>query len=1095
MQTHLIYSNTKHGALVAILEKLKTNLPSNREQVVIVPDKFSLNTEKFIMEHLGLSSTTQINVTSLDRMADIYCKNLNLNYLSKFGGIMLVQKILLDNSKQLNVFKKSYKYSGFCEDLFNNIMLLKSCNVTPQGLLNSAQNLDAFSKLKISEIAFIFQTYEDYLKERFYDSANKLTILKQQMQLDNNFDKVDFYYAMFDDYTPQALSVIETLGRFAHSQTFGLLKNQRQHKWDFFNDIATQKINSLFLNENGTTISNFNEYFPLSKNTIQNYIGTKNQNVATLDSDISFWQANNAQEEIEFICKSIAYRVHNENARYKQISVAVGNLENLQAELEQCFNKYNIPYFIDVSKPLSQLMLSKFLFSIFDAIINNYQQKDILAILKSPFVECSYEEKQLFENYILANNIDNEKIFQSFTRGAEEELVLLNVIRENICKFIDYFNENMKKTQKIYDFCQIIKDFFAFLDLENKLVAFCEQINELGINTLSNQNKQCLNGIINILNELQSIFGLTEITFKHFLELLTAGCESMNVSSAPNSVDQVFIGDSNTSIFGQNDYFYFVNCVENFFPVSQNDCGLIVDSEINNLNEKILIEPTIKEINKKSIFNAYNNIFLYQKEVCFSYALNSLLKEEQKPSSFLLDIIALFSLNNGKSANFINIQNYFDSDIEKALIMNNITPYSATKNVLKFSGLNIQSLPQLLINNAILYTLDKNNLYPTVVDNVRDLNIKGNIKAMQKIIENKQTFSVSQIENYYNCPYMHFAKYILNLRQKPQGVFQAFDIGNFLHKVAEYFFNDLIKNNKKCYNDDEIAQKIEKIIEKIENNDYFSIFFKNKDQDLLLMALEKEAIRMCYAFNEQAKHSSFQVKETELSFKISLKELGSKDLNVEFFGKVDRLDEFGKYFRIVDYKTGSEKFNIANLYYGKKIQLHLYAYALQKKKKNLACGIFYSPIKDDFVKDTNDNKKQEFYKLDGILLDDPNLALAQDDTLGLDKLKSEFIPVKFKKTSLENSGEYEFDNSSSKVLSKDSFEAQLHYSLLAFTQAIKEIKDGNIEPSPFKDGTMIPCDYCPFSVACGFDEQKGNCYRELEKNLKFDEIFKELKDA
>ena len=251
---------------------------------------------------------------------------------------------------------------------------------------------------------------------------------------------------------------------------------------------------------------------------------------------------------------------------------------------------------------------------------------------------------------------------------------------------------------------------------------------------------------------------------------------------------------------------------------------------------------------------------------------------------------------------------------------------------------------------------------------------------------------------------------------------------------------------------------------------------------------------MCYAFNEQAKHSSFQTAETELSFNISLKELGNNELNIEFYGKVDRLDEFGKHFRIVDYKTGAEKFNTYNLYYGKKIQLHLYAYALQKKRNQLACGVFYSPIKDDYVKEVNETVKQDFYKFDGVLIDDPNLALAQDDTLCLEKLKSDFIPVKFLKSPLEKYGEYQFD-SNSKVVTKEEFQSQLHYALLVFSQAIQEIKEGNIEPSPFKDGTMLPCDYCPFSVACGYDEQKGNSCREFNKKLKFDEIFKELNDA
>ena len=199
MKTNLIYSNSKHGAFIAIMEELKKNLSSHREQIVIVPDKFSLNAEKYIMEYLGLESTTFINVSSLDRMADNYCKSLNLEYLSKFGGIMLVQKILVDNLSKLNVFKKSYRYSDFSENLFNNIMLLKSCNVSYQDLMNKVEQLEDFSRFKMQEIAFIYEEYENSLKERFYDSANKLTILKNNL-ISNSYQNTDFYYAIGGDF-------------------------------------------------------------------------------------------------------------------------------------------------------------------------------------------------------------------------------------------------------------------------------------------------------------------------------------------------------------------------------------------------------------------------------------------------------------------------------------------------------------------------------------------------------------------------------------------------------------------------------------------------------------------------------------------------------------------------------------------------------------------------------------------------------------------------------------------------------------------------------------------------------------------------------
>lgn len=1086
MQTNIIFSNSKYGTLIAILNRLKENLPSGREQLVIVPDKFSLNAEKFIMEYLGISATTQINVSSLDRMADLYCKNLNLKFLSKFGGIMLVQKILLDNYSKLNVFKKSYCYSGFCEELFNNIMLLKSCNVSPIDLKAKAENLEDFSRIKILEIAFIYEEYENYLKDRFYDSANKLTILKKELPFNSDFIDTDIYYAMFDDFTPQALSVIKELNLYSKSQTFGLINDDRNDKTKFKNNVATQKIVSLFYDTENLNISNFKEMFSMTQKAIFERFGTKSEKIE-LPDDIAFWQASDIQEEIEFVAKSILYLIKCQNVRFNQISISVGDLDKLQNEIKYIFDKYSIPYFIDTSKSLSELLLPQFIFSIFNCINDNYQQKDILSVLKSPFIDISYDKKQNFENYILAYKIENEKIFDEFNIG--NDLVELNSTRSIICGYFTFLKEKIKNTSTIFDFCQIIKDFFDFFNLENKLNAICENINVLKLNILNSQNHQSYNLFLSILDELQTLFGVTEIKFLHFIDLLKAGCDSMNVSTAPNGIDKVFIGDANQSIFDKNDYYFFMNCIENIFPVSQNDCGLIVDNEIKNLSE-LTIEPTIKQINKKNIFNVYNNLFLYKKQISFSYSLNSLAKDEQRASSFINDIMSVFTYN-GKPINFYSISAYLNSNLDRPILLNNICSYSSIKNIYNYQNNPLISTDDRKIYGDILYALESSNNTSLLLD-IEQYNQKGILSQVQSIMKEKNRFSVSEIEKYYVCPYWHFIQYVLKLKEKPQGVFQAFDIGNYLHSVAEYFYNDLIKNAKKFYNSSELDDKIVKILDKIEKNEQFFKFFKNKDSDLLLLSLHNEAKRMCHILNEQSEHSEFTTTDTEFSFALSLREFGL-DTDVEFYGKIDRIDQFGKYFRIIDYKTGSVKFDLHDLYYGRKIQLQLYAYGLSKKLDKLACGIFYMPIKDDYASSKKYNSQKEFYKLDGVMLNDPKLVLLQDDTLNENNLKSNYIPVKFKKFD-GNIDNIDFDMVSSKVCSSDEFIAQLNYALLVFTQAIKEIKQGNIEPSPYMVGQNYPCQYCNFRVACGFDIQKNNKFREVEK-IDVDETLKEVSNG
>ena len=73
-------------------------------------------------------------------------------------------------------------------------------------------------------------------------------------------------------------------------------------------------------------------------------------------------------------------------------------------------------------------------------------------------------------------------------------------------------------------------------------------------------------------------------------------------------------------------------------------------------------------------------------------------------------------------------------------------------------------------------------------------------------------------------------------------------------------------------------------------------------------------------------------------------------------GKVDRVDGWIKddklYLRVVDYKSGKKKFDLANVRMGLDIQMLLYLFALQKEgteyfgKEIEPAGVLYLPARD-----------------------------------------------------------------------------------------------------------------------------------------------------
>ena len=93
----------------------------------------------------------------------------------------------------------------------------------------------------------------------------------------------------------------------------------------------------------------------------------------------------------------------------------------------------------------------------------------------------------------------------------------------------------------------------------------------------------------------------------------------------------------------------------------------------------------------------------------------------------------------------------------------------------------------------------------------------------------------------------------------------------------------------------------------------------------VIKSLESEAIRVCNALLVEQQSSGFKNdnKLNEFEFKgangIKFKFKGGREITIE--GKIDRIDRFGNYIRIIDYKTGKVECSLSPIYYGKKIQL------------------------------------------------------------------------------------------------------------------------------------------------------------------------------
>jgi ATP-dependent helicase/nuclease subunit B len=192
-------------------------------------------------------------------------------------------------------------------------------------------------------------------------------------------------------------------------------------------------------------------------------------------------------------------------------------------------------------------------------------------------------------------------------------------------------------------------------------------------------------------------------------------------------------------------------------------------------------------------------------------------------------------------------------------------------------------------------------------------------------------------------------------------------------------------------------------------------------------------------------------------------------------GEIDRIDQYGDFARVIDYKTGSVEFSYSDLYYGKKIQLMIYMRILINNGYRPA-GFFYFP----FAVAWRDNDYS--HRLTGAFNTDFEVVTAFDRSIEQGG-KSKVFECEVK---INDKGAISFGRNA-KAKSEDDLFALTQYAERVAEKAIEDINEGRIAPCPSATSASSSCSYCEYKSVC-----PRTCERELG-SISADEVIEAVK--
>lgn len=1085
MKINYILSETTSGATSSALKEVIKQAEADvfANVLVLVPEPKSIAVERELLDYSSNGAFSNIFVYSfvrlLSRIGEIEEKDL----ISRQTCVMMIRKIILDNINNLHCYQKTARAIGFAEKIYETIQQFKASSFTVQDVSLLAEKSSGALKSKMTDIAFLFDEYEKALGDGFFDDCDRLRKLGEFAKSSEFIKNADVYVVGFDNVTSDMVEVLKQFAIHAKSITFSCVYFNENRKDKYIQDNA---LFHKFLSISTALKYPYNPKFVKSSFlgdfwNIQNYLYSTENKVFESNGNVEIFELDNKTKEIDYLANKILSEVKS-GRRFKDIAVIDGEFEKDIDLIAKVFEEYEIPYFITRSYDASGHFFVKFIKNSIEVFVSRFSSDKVLKWLSNPMLNIkNYAE---FENFVKEFGINYSAFYSEVTKEQvedDEKRNRINDVIKLIKLFKNQFSEIFSAENMVSVFVGGIKKLAEFVNSEERLeeLAKVERENNLEIEA---EISSAVYEKFNKLNDnIEKFLGEKIVSTTEFLQIYLSGFSEEEINLVPVSVDSVLIQKKSDGLYKIKDLF-IVGAVEGSFPMRMQDTGILQDNELDKVFEITdkKVDPTIKDINKKEKFSIFELLLLPTEKLFISYS-NRSYGATNKPARVIARLEKLFNIEPRKS--------YKNNGF--------ITKKIAEKQFARHIGSYLVGGDNTLNELNKEYNQLKNIFSPHFSEYISNLSFgekEFTIAEAKEIYFYNGKTSVSQLERYFACPYSFFARYGLKLKDNKDASLSSLDIGTIVHKFAELFTKEIRSFDKL---DD---KTFEKRTREVLSQALKELGIVEKRNVAVIGFIYDEVVRLGkYLYFEQ-NNSSFKndskLNEFEFSGKNAVKLKIDDDTVILIEGKIDRIDKFGDYIRIIDYKTGETSSDLSAVYFGKKVQLVSYLSACEKLGQNKVAGLFYFPIHSDFVK--IQQKVKNNYKMQGFLLDNIDVVKYMDSTLSLEKTESDFVPLKIKNNDkVRQTGEFEISYGvSNAYLSEDEFNGLKNYTEDLCAGAVREILSGNIEPSPIAKLTekeSSECKFCKLNGFCGKEQARFGMARRCGGNVTAESFAKEEK--
>jgi len=1112
-----IVGRSGSGKTSLIMDKIKDRLvePDNSKLILLVPEQYTLQAERDLIEQLQLEGIIRAEVLSFTRIAYYVFQEvggLTKVKIDHLGKSMVLKRVVNELEDRLTIYKKAIKQNGFIDKLNDVISEFKQHDVSPLDLMSNISEIEEETlKFKLQDMALIYSAFNSYLDGKYIDNEDHINLLIDSVEKANFLEGAEVWIDGFHQFTPQTIRIIEKLMLKCKNVYIGLtydFDNKDNSNLFYITQNTLLKIRALAqkhkineefvdLNQNQQT----NDIRNIEIGHIEKYL-YKYPYKPYMDkiSNVHIFAGSNLYGEIENVAAEIIKLLRDKNFRYKDIAVVSGNIKGYGPIIKRVFDEYGIPYFIDEKRDIMSNPIIEMILTSLRIVYRGYKYEDMIRYLKTGFSNLTKNEIEEIENYILQYGIKGTLWFKDFSIQGNTDLDRINTIRCKVIEPFIEFEKSIKGNKTVTEITEVLFYFMDDLKIKEQLELWINKLKGQGNYDSAHENSQIWNIVMEIFNQLSEILGKNQVKLREYFKIIESGFMACEVGVIPSTIDQVLIGNMERSRSQNIKALFVVGVNDGVLPSVHDDEGILLDHEKKSLQNNGLSLSANSDIKIfEERFTIYTVLSKPTQLLYISYAIADQEGKALRPSMLIDQFRKIFPLIKVKSDLVIN------DEMQLQLISrDNSTFKYLIENLRKY----IDREPINEIWWDVYSWYYTNEQWKENIDDVISALFYENqvyyLKDSQtKLIYDKPIkASVSRLETYINCPFAHFIQYGLKAKERKEYQLRIPDIGKLYHEVIDQFAK-MVQDEEQSWNQisqEQCHQYIDEIVETISHQFENGVLYSTFRYKYLINRLGRICKRAIWTMIEHIKMGDFVPWGHEVYFgetgQISAVEVEIDGEIIYLEGRIDRVDFFedetGIYYKIVDYKTGDKDFNLSDVYFGFQLQLMIYLEAMisgAKSDKQLPKpgGILYYKIDDPLVGSNETDpvliieEINKRLKMKGLVLNDPKIIKSFHRDI---EKHSSIIPV-----ALNKSGEV---SKTSSVATEKEFKILLKHVKDLVKDASKEIIAGNIKIEPCKKGKTTSCQYCTFTAICQFDQLfKDNKFKNI-KEMKNEEVIEKL---